>query len=288
MFRRSGVTLLEVLLVVGILALLIGLILPAIQKVRESALRAMSQNNLHQLILGLHNYAAAHGDGLPGLKNWDGPITNADDQDALFKVIIRGRFLEANVDWASLNPEKPETFLVHILIDAADPSWAAKPTLTSMSEGNCSYAANPWAFQGPGRKLSTGFPDGTTQTIGIAEHYMRCGKENAEVRGEFQWEVSAGSRGTTQRRATFADPYYGDVLPRVSPGFSTLPTVRDATFQVAPALADCDPRVPQTPFRAGLIIAMMDGSVRTIKPGVDPIVFWAAVTPAGGESDRLD
>jgi hypothetical protein len=40
---------------------------------------------------------------------------------------------------------------------------------------------------------------------------------------------------------------------------------------------------PQTPFSAGLPVALFDGSVRTIRPGVRPEVFWAMVTPAGGE-----
>ena len=76
MHRRRGVTLLELLIVIAIIGVLVALLLPAIQSVREHARRAQCVNNLLQLGIAMGNYASTHSVLPPGVVNDKGPIVS--------------------------------------------------------------------------------------------------------------------------------------------------------------------------------------------------------------------
>src|SRR5579875_3113545 len=103
--QKKGFTLVELLVVIAIIGVLIGLLLPAVQKVREAASRAQCANNLHQLALAAQNYHSTLNTLPPGLigpQPLGAPFSFAAPHVGCLTLLLP--FLEQNSLYAMLSP----------------------------------------------------------------------------------------------------------------------------------------------------------------------------------------
>jgi prepilin-type N-terminal cleavage/methylation domain-containing protein len=281
MMRRRGFTLLELMVVIAIIAILLALLLPAVQKVRESAIRMQSCNNLKQLALATQNCADTEGT-LPNLDGFYGVYRiGASVHLELLPYIEQGNIAREYLAFNFGDPHKRSSdFVIKPYLNSLDPTLPARPA------GITSYPTNALAFQ-KGATFGKSFPDGTSHTILFAEHYAFCGKPGGKI-SQFSWFVDdttmSSFGGVTVRRGSFADKAMRDVYP-ISLGNPVVSqgSVDGLTFQVRPSIDSCDPRIAQTSYSGGMPAALADGSVRILSDGMSKNTYWAAVTPAGGE-----
>lgn len=289
---RPGLTLIEVLVVFGIIAVLIGLLLPAVMAVRESAHLSESLNNLRQINLAAANYAGANGGRLPPL-NPVFPFDRANVFTSLLPYIEQESLHAWLLNSAPINNYKRikivSLFLSPLDPDPVDIDFSFFVTGREITN----YACNSLAFNEKPRMQSY-FSDGLSNTIMFSEHYQQCGPV------EFSYASGAHSPRLDPKfpasRASFADggpqisggDNCGDFYPITTGNPPVSSALNNKTFQVRPNPRDCDPRLPNSTSSRGLQAAMADGAVRLLAPSIAPTVFWGLVTPNGGEVLNLD
>lgn len=291
--RRQGVTLIEVLVVIAILGVLIALIIPAVQSARENAVRMHNVNNHRQIILGIHQLTDQSNGRLNDLmkSSTQGKKVLSQNQSIFIRLvpILHGPWGEWQPGMDAYQLRAIMTPKVAAYRNPADYTWDLYPRYATDFQ-KISYAANMQAMDGSFSFVAS-LTDGSSQTMAIGDKHFataspvnraKIGQTSNEYAELFDPHPSTLYYG--KRRATFCDKGWNDVMPVTDPVTrQTRSSIPGITFQSQPKSDEVDPRVLQTPFRAGLTAAMFDGSVRTISAGISENAYWSLITPRSGD-----